>query len=146
MTADDLGRVLEIAARASQAPNWPRAVWLDALAPNSVPRRIALVAIQPESGAVTGFAVASPMPPQAELESIAVVPAAQRRGVARHLFGALLAEFAPKGVTEVLLEVRASNHPALALYRTLGFAETGRRPRYYADPVEDAVLMNLRLR
>ena len=48
-------------------------------------------------------------------------------------------------VTEVLLEVRASNQQATAFYRALGFAESGRRLRYYADPVEDAVLMSLRL-
>jgi ribosomal-protein-alanine N-acetyltransferase len=48
-------------------------------------------------------------------------------------------------IREVTLEVRASNHPALALYRSLGFVETGRRPRYYVDPVEDAVLLSLEL-
>jgi len=48
-------------------------------------------------------------------------------------------------VTEVLLEVRSSNSPALAFYIAQGFAITGRRPRYYADPIEDAVLLELRL-
>jgi ribosomal-protein-alanine N-acetyltransferase len=48
-------------------------------------------------------------------------------------------------ITEVLLEVRASNSAALAFYRALGFAIAGRRPLYYADPIEDAVLMELRL-
>jgi ribosomal-protein-alanine N-acetyltransferase len=43
------------------------------------------------------------------------------------------------------LEVRPSNHAALAFYRAQGFAVTGRRPRYYADPVEDAVLLALNL-
>jgi ribosomal protein S18 acetylase RimI-like enzyme len=62
------------------------------------------------------------------------------------LFAALAAELALAGVTEVILEVRASNFPAVALYGTLGFTETGRRPRYYADPIEDAVLMTVTLR
>ena len=48
-------------------------------------------------------------------------------------------------ITDVLLEVRASNAAALAVYRALGFAATGRRPRYYADPPEDALLLQLRL-
>jgi ribosomal-protein-alanine N-acetyltransferase len=48
-------------------------------------------------------------------------------------------------MTEVILEARASNQPALRLYRALGFVETGRRPRYYADPIEDAVLLRLQL-
>jgi ribosomal-protein-alanine N-acetyltransferase len=49
------------------------------------------------------------------------------------------------GVREVLLEVRSSNQRALGFYRSLGWSETGRRPRYYADPEEDAVLMSLKL-
>jgi ribosomal protein S18 acetylase RimI-like enzyme len=50
------------------------------------------------------------------------------------------------GVREFILEVRASNQRALGFYRSLGWSETGRRPRYYADPEEDAVLMSLELR
>jgi tRNA threonylcarbamoyladenosine biosynthesis protein TsaB len=96
-------------------------------------------------GIVVGFLVASLLPPQAELETIAVAAAAQRRGLGRQLFAALASELGTALVTEVLLEVRASNHPALGLYRRLGFVETGRRPRYYHDPVEDAVLMRLPL-
>ncbi len=94
---------------------------------------------------VVGFAVASWIGSQAELESITVAAAYQRRGLARRLFTALLADFRAAGVTEVLLEVRPSNLPALRLYLALGFVETGRRPGYYADPVEDAVLLTLHL-
>jgi ribosomal-protein-alanine N-acetyltransferase len=48
-------------------------------------------------------------------------------------------------VREVLLEVRRSNVAAQGFYRSVGFVEEGRRPGYYADPIEDAVLMRLRL-
>jgi [ribosomal protein S18]-alanine N-acetyltransferase len=41
--------------------------------------------------------------------------------------------------------VRASNAGAIALYKLLGFVEAGRRPRYYQDPQDDAVLMRLTL-
>ena len=74
-----------------------------------------------------------------------MVRAAQRHGLARRLFAELAAELGWAKITEILLEVRASNDSALGLYRCLGFVETGRRPRYYQDPVEDAVLMRLRL-
>jgi ribosomal protein S18 acetylase RimI-like enzyme len=83
------------------------------------------------------------MPPQAELETIAVAPRSRRRGLARRLFGDMVEEFKVKGITEVILEVRASNRTALQFYGALGFVETGRRSRYYADPVEDAILMRL---
>jgi ribosomal-protein-alanine N-acetyltransferase len=98
-----------------------------------------------ECGRIAGFLVASLLPPQAELELIAVALDFQRQGLARQLFAALASELGAALVTEVLLEVRASNHPALGLYRRLRFVETGRRTRYYRDPVEDAVLMRLRL-
>jgi len=85
------------------------------------------------------------VPPQAELETIAVAAEGQRRGVCRNLFAVLVGELAIAQAEEVFLEVRASNRAALALYLSLGFKETGRRSRYYIDPVEDALLLALRL-
>jgi ribosomal-protein-alanine N-acetyltransferase len=145
MTPADLDRVIEIERSLKQAPHWPLTAWISALDPLSSPQRIAQVATDPSIGKVAAFAVASLLPPQAELELIAVAPEAQRRGLARFLFAALAKELKTWEVTEVSLEVRTSNRPALALYRHLGFIETARRPRYYADPVEDAVLLSLRL-
>ena len=77
---------------------------------------------------------------------IAVEGKSQRRGVARKLFSSLAEELGRSGVAEIILEVRAGNEPAQGLYRSLGFVEEGRRRGYYADPVEDAVLMRLRLK
>lgn len=145
MTLEDLDRVVEIAQSLKSAPQWPRRAYVEALDPQAALPRIALAAVDCISGGVAGFAVASVMPPQAELESIAVDPAFQRSGVATGLFAVLLAEIRSAQVTEVILEARASNFPALTLYGALGFVEIGRRPRYYADPIEDAVLMSLRL-
>jgi ribosomal-protein-alanine N-acetyltransferase len=99
----------------------------------------------PACGVVAGFAVASLLPPQAELEIIAVAPQFQRHGLARRLFTTLAAELRTNQSAELLLELRASNLPALAFYRSLGFTETGRRTRYYHDPIEDALLMRLRM-
>jgi ribosomal-protein-alanine N-acetyltransferase len=102
----------------------------------------------PEAGAkgevrVAGFAVACLLPPEAELELIAVDLAAQRQGVAFQIFAGLAEELCAAQVNEVALEVRASNLAALALYRKLGFIESGRRKDYYQIPVEDALLMRL---
>ena len=141
----DVDRVIEIARSLEQAPHWQRSAYLAALDPEAAPPRIALVAQDMETGAVQGFAVARLLAPQAELESIAVAAEGQRRGVARRIFMAMAEELRMALVTDVQLEVRASNSPALAFYRTLGFAMTGRRPGYYADPLEDAILMELRL-
>jgi ribosomal-protein-alanine N-acetyltransferase len=149
MAVADLDRVLAVAETLPQAPHWPRSAWLDAIhsqfEPEVTPRRIALVAADSQPGSVLGFAVASLLPPQAELETIAVAPKMQRLGVGERLFQVLAAEVKAAGVGELLLEVRASNRPALAFYRALGFVKTGLRPGYYADPIEDAVLMRLPL-
>jgi len=141
MTAGDLTRVLEIAASLPGLPLWPDSAYLGALNPESTPRRIALVAAV--AGNVEGFTVASLLPPQAELESIAVAAGSQRQGLGRVLFDALVNELRAAG--EVVLEVRASNHDALAFYRSAGFSQTGLRRAYYVDPIEDAVVMRLRL-
>ncbi|MGB9408502.1 MAG: ribosomal protein S18-alanine N-acetyltransferase [Terracidiphilus sp.] len=145
MTPADLDRVMEIAQSLKEAPHWPRANYVAALDSDALPRRIALVTEGAQPGKVAGFAVASLMPPQAELEIIAVAAQHQRHGLAGRLFAQLEADLGKAQVNEVILEVRASNLPALGLYRRLGFVETSRRPRYYHDPIEDAVLMHLGL-
>ncbi len=148
MTAADVARALEISASLPELPHWPESAYLDALNPESTPRRIVLVAAGLDSAGsshVEGFTVASLLPSQAELESIAVAAGSQRRGLGRMLLHTLLTELRVAGVIEITLEVRASNDAAAAFYRRAGFAQTGIRRAYYADPVEDAVLMRLEL-
>jgi len=140
----DVDRLVEIAAGLQQAPQWPRSVYAS-LVEQAGRERVVLVAEDTVSGAIVGFVVAGLMPPEAELESIVVVGEFQRRGVARELFSALSETLGGSGIAEIMLEVRAGNGAALGLYRSLGFVEEGRRRDYYADPVEDAVLMRLRL-
>ncbi len=140
MEAADVEAVTALAASMPTAPQWQRDAYLTALNPQASPVRVALVA-ETAAAELVGFTVASVIPPETELESIAVAREFQRAGVARRLFEALTDRLAAAGVTKVLLEVRASNDAALSLYRVLGFAETGRRNGYYALPVEDAVQM-----
>lgn len=142
MVAADLPRIIEIAAGLEHAPQYPGSTWRAVIDPDGAPPRLALVVVG-ASGVVEGFAVASLIPPQGELETIAVPRSSQRRGIARRLLQSLLSELGHAGVHGLWVEVRISNAPAIALYRSLGFRETGRRPRYYADPVEDALLMDL---
>jgi ribosomal-protein-alanine N-acetyltransferase len=137
----DLGAVMEIAAGLKTAPQWPRAAYEAAIDPVAVPQRIALVA--EIGGQAVGFAIASVIAPEAELETIAVGVNEQRRGIGRALLGALFRELEMRGAGEVTLEVRASNGAAQAFYRAHGFAEFARRAAYYADTGEAAVLMGV---
>ena len=103
------------------------------------PDSVFLVCGPPE--ALHGFAVARSCAPDGEILDIAVAPAARRQGLGAALLLAALQALQRRGVTDVYLEVRASNAPAIALYAANGFAPCGRRKNYYARPVEDAILM-----
>jgi len=140
MHPGDIPRVIAIAGTVDQAPRWDIEAYHRVLDPAAAPARIALVAEFPETG-LAGFLVTVLIPPQAELEMIVVAEPARRQGIARHLMARLFADLNQRRISDVLLEVRESNHPALAFYRTLGFIASGRRPRYYAEPEEDAILM-----
>jgi ribosomal-protein-alanine N-acetyltransferase len=146
MAAADLDRILGIASSLPSAPVWPRSAYETALNPNSTPRRVALVATVASSGQLAGFVVASLIPPQADLESIAVATNFHRRGLGRLLFRALVTELRSLDALELNLEVRASNTAAVAFYKALGFHFRGLRPRYYVDPIENAVMMALSLK
>jgi ribosomal-protein-alanine N-acetyltransferase len=75
------------------------------------------------------------------INNLAVLPEWRRRGVASALLRHVLAEGAAGGATRATLEVRASNVPAIALYEGFGFVTRGRRPRYYTNPAEDALIL-----
>jgi len=145
MAESDLPGVLKIAESANEAPRWPRQTFAEMLSGEFLTRRVALVATDTGSDELVGFTVASLVAPEAELESIAVSLAHHRLGIARRLLAELAAELGQAGIESLHLEVRLSNRAAIGLYNSFGFNETGRRPRYYSDPVEDAVLMTLPL-
>jgi len=73
---------------------------------------------------------------------VAVAPEARRRGVARALLSEAELRGRSEGARVAKLEVRRSNHPAIELYRCLGYREVGMRPRYYAEDGEDALVMD----
>ena len=144
MQVADIPHVLEMASSLPKAPHWLEDVYVRSLDPNARPERIALVADDPESG-LAGFAVAVLIPPQAELETIAVARLTQRRGIGASLLAELVENLKYRHVTEVMLEVRESNRAARAFYDSAGFAEAGRRNGYYSDPKEDAILLARRI-
>jgi ribosomal-protein-alanine N-acetyltransferase len=139
MAAADIDAVMAIAASLDTAPHWPRAAYLTALDPTAIPKRIALVA--EISAAVIGFAIASLIPPQAELETIAITQPLQRSEAGSALFHELVRELESRHVTEITLEVRASNLAAQAFYRSHSLHTIATRKGYYADTGEDAVIL-----
>ena len=143
---EDLAAIEALAKATPHAPAWTAGTYqrmLQADPPQSA-RHIVLLAQAAESDGLLGFAVFSISADEAELEAIAVLPVAQRKGIGKALLHAGCNSVDVAGARVVHLEVRRSNSAAVHLYRTAGFLETGLRPRYYTGPVEDAVLMQWR--
>jgi ribosomal-protein-alanine N-acetyltransferase len=98
-----------------------------------------------EADRAVAFVSARVQSPDLDIVNVAVAAPKRRLGLGRTLICGLLDSPVARGIESVFLEVRASNAAALALYRGMGFKETQRRRNFYRDPVEDAVLMMLRL-
>jgi len=90
-----------------------------------------------------GFILARIAGDEAEILTLAVVPAVRRKGFGRALVRSAAAHATTLGATSLFLEVGSRNDAAQALYRGLGFKSVGRRKAYYAD--EDADILRLPL-
>jgi ribosomal-protein-alanine N-acetyltransferase len=83
--------------------------------------------------------------PEAQITNLVVGKESRCRGIAKRLIEFILDCARSEGCTVCTLEVRKSNAHAQALYKNLGFEVQGSRPRMYADPIEDAILMEKKL-
>ncbi|GAM11550.1 putative ribosomal-protein-alanine acetyltransferase [Geobacter sp. OR-1] len=135
MTEADLDEVLAIESVSYPKP-WAREHFLDEL---GSPYAFPLVALNGD-GRVAGYICPVLLLDEGEIRNVAVDPGMRGSGVGRLLVEAVLEECRSRGAAYVGLEVRVSNQAARALYRKLGFVETGVRPKYYENG-EDAVLM-----
>jgi ribosomal-protein-alanine N-acetyltransferase len=95
---------------------------------------------------VKGFIAARIIGDEVHVNNVAVREQYRRHGVAKRLLEAVLAEALRMGARTAILEVRVSNAPAQALYAGCGFKVIGRRPGYYTQPLEDALVMSLAIR
>lgn len=131
-TPADLEAITAIQNGAPDAAHWEASDYLD---------HDCVVAFQnaaTDRGRILGFLLSRQNAPgEREILNLAVAPADRRRGVARKLLEMELA----RGRNTWFLEVRASNVPALELYKDIGFQEVGVREGYYQDPLESAIVM-----
>ena len=148
----DLAPVLHLTQLIPEAPAWGiedfrKLVSKDATSIDPALTRAAWVA---ESAThVLGLAVVQhflvpgeqPSTAECQLESILVDPDSRRLGLGQLLLSQAIAWCRQQQASILRLEVRTGNHAAIRLYEKNGFTSIGRRPRYYAHPEEDAVLM-----
>ena len=88
-------------------------------------------------GTTAGYANIYTVLDEMDIVRVAVLPEYRRQGIAAEILKTVLAE--KQGT--VYLDVRESNHPAISLYKSLGFVDTGVRKNYYTNPTENAILM-----
>jgi ribosomal-protein-alanine N-acetyltransferase len=102
---------------------------------------LALWYVALEDDRVVGYVGSQTCGSETDMMNIAVHPAFRRRGIAEALVDCLIRELKNRGSTSLTLEVRASNEGAQALYEKLNFVQVGRRPNYYRNPREDALIL-----
>lgn len=78
---------------------------------------------------------------EGHLTNIAVGQKYQRKSIAKRLLSHILRFAADMGLTQVILEVRRSNTPAISLYESFGFVHLGVRKNYYRCPIEDCLVL-----
>lgn len=135
MSTTDLEAVVGIEASCA-AGTWTPAMFQSEM---TAPGRTWLVAEHDDH--VVGFGGIMVVGREAHVMDLAVDPAARERGVARTLVWELAEAAVAAGATRMTLEVRPSNDAARALYASCGFDVRGRRPGYYPETGEDALIL-----
>ena len=92
-------------------------------------------------GEVAGYVGSQSVLDAADMMNLAVSPKYRKQGIGQELVKYLVHHLQQNNVIALLLEVRVSNAPAIALYEKMGFVQVGRRPNYYHHPREDALIL-----
>ena len=133
----DVDAVLALETESFTNP-WSRETLLWELRHSDVTR---VYLLRTETDRVVAFCIAWVIFDELHINTLAVSPAERRKGLATFLLREVMGAAALEGARRATLEVRASNTAALALYTRLGFAVTARRPGYYTNPAEDALIL-----
>lgn len=135
MNPDHVSPVAQLEAQCFRDPWSERSIASEI----SNPLSFWLVAVVDDT--VVGYIGSQTVMDESDMMNVAVHPDHRREGIGEALVEALSAALKSRGSCSLTLEVRASNEPAKALYEKLGFAEAGRRPNYYRNPKEDALIL-----
>jgi [ribosomal protein S18]-alanine N-acetyltransferase len=134
LTYADLPQVIAIERRSFPTP-WSLAMFVLEL---SKPSGVCLAAVRGEE--IAGYLVCSRYDTVWHVMNVSIDPDLRRRGIASALMGELFVRIGADD-ERITLEVRPTNDAAIKLYEGLGFTSAGRRPRYYQDNGEDAMIM-----
>jgi len=138
-TEGDLLWILELEQEAFSPP------WTHGTLLSEIYKDDSYFVIAVENEKKLGFIIMRSMVDCGELLQIAVETSIRRRGVADFLMRVMLVNARVNNIPSVFLEVRKSNTAAINLYKKHGYTLVRRRKDYYTDPVEDALVMSVRL-
>lgn len=119
------------------AAPWSRESLLHELAENP----LALYVVAEVEGCVAGYVGVWTIVDEGHITNVAVSPDFRRRHIGMALIDTMIDVTEKQGVKSYTLEVRASNEPAIGLYKKFGFVSEGLRKGYYEDNGEDAIIM-----
>ena len=139
MTLQDVPAVAELDRNSFSLP-WPERAFVFEVAANPAAR---CWIAEDEHGRIVGMLVMWLIVDEAHIATLASHPEFRKQGIGAHLLTQALQAARAEGARRALLEVRAGNEAAQAMYRKFGFEAAGRRQRYYKDNGEDAILMML---
>lgn len=136
MVSADLPKVWELEQELFPADAWPFEMFAGELALSDTRNYWVVEA----NGSIVAYCGMMCVLPLADVQTIAVIPAYEGRGIGSHLLETMISMSVQRSATDLLLEVRADNPRAQGLYERHGFESIHRRPRYYKDGV-DAIVM-----
>jgi [ribosomal protein S18]-alanine N-acetyltransferase len=136
----DLAAITGILSETPEAATWSASALKEALESHS---KYFLIANKGNN--VAGFVLGRKTADEAEILNLALRPEYRRQGIGKTLVQTLLMNFEADAAATVFLEVRESNAAAINFYRALGFLPSGKRPSYYQNPSEPALILVLGL-
>lgn len=135
MNASHVAQVADLERQCFSAP------WSENAIQGELTNPLSLWVVAVEGQAVAGYVGSQSVMGEADMMNLAVAPSYRRNGVGGQLVDVLVEHLRSNGVTSLTLEVRASNNAAQNLYKSRGFSQVGRRPNYYSNPKEDALIL-----
>ena len=115
--------------------------WSENSIASELDNNLSLWLVALEDDKVVGYVGSQTVLGETDMMNIAVHPDHRKQGIGTALIVGLIGALEKRGSHSLMLEVRASNAPAIALYDKLGFTQVGRRPNYYRNPKEDALIL-----
>lgn len=115
--------------------------WSEKSIASELDNRLSLWLVAMDGQTLAGYIGSQTVMGEADMMNVAVESQYRRKGIAEQLVLSLIEALKEKDATQLTLEVRTSNAPAISLYEKLGFVCVGKRPNYYKNPKEDALIL-----